>query len=403
MCCSVIWIGMDNGCSKASMETQETLKSHLPGRTLLPLLFCLASTFMNTNPASADMPPDLEAQVDKLVATEMQQQGTPGVAVGIFHAGEPVMVKGYGHSNLELQAAVKPETMFQSASVGKQFTAVAVMLQVEAGRLDLDASIRKYFSDAPESWQPVTIRQLLTHTSGIADYFEAMGSNGIKAFDVRRDYDPDELRQIFYQLPFDFPPGSDYHYSNTGYALLGFLVKKVSGQFYGDVLEEQVFQPLGMHTAGVISEANIVPNRADGYQRVDGEVKNQDWYAPLVNSTADGALHLSLLDYLGWDRGLRERVILSHESWDQIYTPVRLNDGSHYPYGFGWNIAESQGQPWYHHSGSSQGFKVYFSRYLGNDVSIVVLTNLYDNEPRSYVNGIARIIDPAMGQLPLED
>jgi len=369
----------------------------------MPLLFCLMLAGLKTLPAWAELPTDLEAQVDALVATEMQLQETPGVAVGIFQAGEPVLMKGYGYSNLELQVPVTPETVFQSASVGKQFTAVAVMLQVEAGRLDLDASIRTYFSDAPERWQPVTIRQLLTHTSGIADYFEAMGKNGIEAFDVRHDYDPDELRKIFYQLPFDFTPGSQYSYSNTGYALLGFLVKQVAGKFYGEVLEEQVFKPLGMHTAGVISEANIVPNRADGYQLVDGEIKNQEWYAPMVNTTADGALHLSLLDYLAWDRGLRQRRVLSNESWDAIYRPVRLNDGSLYPYGFGWNIAESQGQPWYHHSGSSQGFRLFFSRHLANDVSIVVLTNLYDNEPRRYVNGITQIIDPAMGQLGVED
>ncbi len=386
------------------MNPETQVKPALQSRLLMiPLLFCLAFTATNLLPVMADMPADLEVRVDEFMSSEMQLLQTPGVAVGIFRAGEPVLMKGYGYSNLELQVPVKPETVFQSASVGKQFTAVAVMLQVEAGRLDLDASIHNYFTDAPDSWQPVTIRQLLTHTSGIADYFEGMGSNGIEAFDVRHDYDPDELRLIFYQLPFDFPPGSDYHYSNTGYALLGFLVKQVSGKFYGDVLEEQVFKPLGMNTAGVISEANIVPNRADGYQLVDGEIKNQEWYAPMVNTTADGALHLSLLDYLAWDRGLRERTILSDASWDAIYTPVRLNDGSEYPYGFGWNIAESQGQPWYHHSGSSQGFRLFISRYLANEVTIVVLTNLYDNEPRRYVNGIARIIDPAMGQLPVDD
>jgi len=289
--------------------------------------------------------------------------------------------------------------VFQSASVGKQFAAVAVMLQVEDGKLALDDSIRKYFPDAPQSWQPITIRHLLTHTSGIADYFDAMGQNGIEAFDLRRDYDPAELRQIFYQLPLDFPAGTDWHYSNTGYALLGFLVRRVSGEFYGDVLRERVFKPLGMPTARVISEADIVPNRAAGYQLINGEIKNQEWYAPKVNSTADGALYLSLLDYLAWERGLRRRAILSSQSWDEIYTPVKLSAGREYPYGFGWDINQSQGQPWYHHSGSSQGFHLYISRYLAKDLTIVVLTNLYDDDPVRIVDGIAEIIDPNMAKV----
>jgi len=341
----------------------------------------------------------LEDQVDHFVRTEMQQKKIPGVAIGIFQRGEVLLSKGYGYANLEHRVPVTPATVFQSASIGKQFTAVAVMLQVDDGKLSLDDSIRKFFPDAPESWQPITIRHLLTHTSGIADYFEAMGTNGIAAFDFRRDYDPDELRRIFYELPLDFEAGSDWHYSNTGYALLGFLVRRLSGRFYGDELRERVFKPLGMETAQVISEADIVPNRAAGYQLVDGEIKNQEWYAPMVNTTADGALYLSLRDYLAWDRGLRKRAILSSESWDEIYTPVKLSGDREYPYGFGWKIGQSQGLPWYHHSGSSQGFHLYISRYLSGELTIVVLTNLYEDEPRRFVDGIAEIMDPQIAKV----
>lgn len=342
---------------------------------------------------------NLEDKVDHFIRTEMQQQKIPGVAIGIFRRGEVLLSKGYGYANLEHRVPVTPETVFQSASIGKQFTAVAVMLQVDDGKLSLDDSIRKYFPDAPESWQAITIRHLLTHTSGIADYFEAMGTNGIEAFDLRRDYAPDELRQIFYELPLDFEAGTDWHYSNTGYALLGFLVRRVSGRFYGDELQERVFKPLGMRTARVISEADIVPNRAAGYQLIEGEIKNQEWYAPMVNTTGDGALYLSLRDYLAWDRGLRTRAILSPESWDAIYTPVRLSGNREYPYGFGWNIGQSQGMPWYHHSGSSQGFHLYISRYLSGDLTIVVLTNLYEDEPRRFVDGIAEIMDPKIAKV----
>ena len=350
---------------------------------------------------------DVETRIDAFVSAEMQREHVPGVAVGVFSKGEVLVARGYGFANVEYRVPVTAETVFQTASVGKQFTAVAVMLQVEAGRLGLDESIRAYFPDAPTSWQAITVRHLLTHTSGIPDYFDGLGPDQTQEFDLRRDYTEDELRQAFYRLPLEFEPGARWHYSNSGYALLGFLVRRVSGHFYGDVLAERVFRPLGMTTARVISESDIVPNRAAGYRLVDGELKNQEWYAPMVNTTADGSLYLSLLDYLAWDRGLRAGAILKPDSWAQVCAPVRLNSGRQYPYGFGWFIDQSKGQPWYRHSGSSQGFRTYISRALADDLTIVVLTNLIEAEPARFVDGIASIIDPGLAvirpMLPVAD
>lgn len=362
------------------------------------LHFSLLAMTISIAPLPVAMAADLQQRIDELVASQMQEQKIPGVAVGVFAGGEPILMKGYGFADVEHRAPVTPASVFHSASVGKQFTAVAIMLLVEDGKLGLDSSIRTYFPDAPPSWQPVTIRHLLTHTSGIADYFDAMGTNGIEAYDSRRDYAPDELRGIFYTLPLVFEAGADFSYSNTGYALLGFLIQEVSGRFYGELLRERVFTPLGMPTAAVVSESDIVPGRVAGYELVDGELKNEEWYAP-TNNTADGALYLSLLDYLAWDRALRERAILSDASWDEVYSAVRLNDGRQYPYGFGWNIDASQGAPWYHHSGGWLGFNLLVSRYLAHDLTIVVLSNLDLAEPAAIVDGIAGIIDPGMAQL----
>jgi len=339
---------------------------------------------------------DFESRVDEFVSAEMLREKVPGVAIGIFQHGEIVLAKGYGYSNIELQVPVSDKTMFQSGSVGKQFTAVAVMLQVQDGKLDLDESITNYFPDAPASWGPITVRNLLNHTSGIPDYsFEEMAGGGV-ALDRRHDYSEEQMRQNFYTLPLEFEAGSRWKYSNTGYALLGFLVHQVSGQFYGDVLAERVFKPLGMPSARVISEQDIVMNRAAGYEMVDGQIKNQEWYAPPFNTMADGSLYLSLLDYLAWDRGLRAGAILTPESWKQVYTPARLSSGKTYPYGFGWFIDESKGAPWYRHSGSWQGFKTFFSRYLADDLAIVVLANLSEATPWRFIDGISGIIDPQL-------
>ena len=148
------------------------------------------------------------------------------------------------------------------------------------------------------------MRHLLTHTSGIPDY------EGSDALDFRRDYTEEELAKLAFGLKPEFPPGARWNYSNTGYVLLGIIVGKASGRFYGDLLAERVFAPLGMKTARIISEEDIVPNRAAGYRLVDGELKNQEWVAPRLNTTADGSLYLSVLDLVAWDRGLRAGAVL---------------------------------------------------------------------------------------------
>ena len=350
-------------------------------------------------PIASRAPPRWMEDVDRFVRAEMQRQKVPGVAIGIASNGEVIAANGFGESNVELAVPVTPQTIFQSGSVGKQFTAVAVMLQVEDGKLALDDPVTKYLPGAPDSWRRITIRHLLTHTSGIPDYTESLADQGPQGINFRRDYTEEELTQAAFKLPLEFEPGSRWKYSNTGYLLLGVVIRRVSGQFYGDVLKERVFTPLGMKTARIISEEDIVPNRAAGYRLVNGELKNQEWVAPSLNTTADGALYLSTLDFLAWDRGLRSQAILKPQSWAAIYTPVTLKSGKTYPYGFGWFLDQSGGKPWYRHSGSWQGFRTYISRYLGDDLTIIVLTNLAEARPHRFVDGITDIIDPKLAKI----
>ncbi len=360
---------------------------------LLAILFlappCVAADAPDAAAVRARMP-----QIDALVLAEMQRQKIPGVAVGIVSHGQVVAAKGYGDANVELAVPVQADTVFQSGSLGKQFTAVAVMLQVEAGRLRLDDPLTRYFTDAPDSWRSITVRNLLNHTSGITDYTDE--HDGKAGVDYRRDYSEEELTKLAYTLPIQFPAGSRWHYSNTGYLLLGALIRKVSGRFYGDLLQEQVFGPLQMHSARIVSEADIVKNRAAGYRLVKGELKNQEWVAPALNTTADGALYISVQDYIAWDRGLRAGALLRPESWAQVYKPVKLTDGSSYPYGFGWDVASWNGKPWYHHSGAWQGFETYITRYLADDLTLVVLTNLAECSPERIADGIAQLIDKGL-------
>jgi CubicO group peptidase (beta-lactamase class C family) len=254
--------------------------------------------------------------------------------------------------------------------------------------------VTKFFPDAPAAWQAITVRHLLTHTSGIPDYEDV--ESGPAYVDLRRDYSEEELARFAFKLTLDFPAGSRWNYSNTGYVLLGVIIRKASGQFYGDLLRERVFGPLGMTTARVISEADIVPNRAAGYRLDKGDLKNQQWVSPTLNTTADGALYLSVQDLIAWDKGLRSGAILDSKSWAQVYDPVRLSSGDAYPYGFGWFVDTVNGNRLLHHSGAWQGFRAKISRYLGEDLTIIVLANLAEADPARFVDGIAGVFDPAL-------
>ncbi|QSQ13973.1 serine hydrolase domain-containing protein [Myxococcus landrumensis] len=335
----------------------------------------------------------LQARLDAFIRAEQQRQGVVGLAVGVVHKGKVVLAKGYGSANLEHAVPVTADTLFQSGSLGKQFTAMAVMAQVEAGRVSLSDSITKHFPDAPASWAPITVRHLLTHTSGIQDLEGKL--------DARKDYTDEELARYIYALPLEFEPGVRWGYSNSGYVLLGILVNRVAGKFYGDVLAEQVFRPAGMKTARGISEDDIVPHRSSGYRRVGEAVKHQTWVSPSLNTTADGSLYFSVKDMVAWDAAVERRALLREESWREILSPVKLNSGSTQPYGFGWEVLERAGQPLHKHTGAWQGFRTAYARFIGERLSIVVLANTEQALPSRFVEGLAALVNPALAVPPL--
>ena len=335
----------------------------------------------------------VESRVDAFVRGEMQRQKIPGVSLAVIKDGKAVLVKGYGLANIEHQVPVKPETIFQSGSVGKQFTAMAVMLLVDEGKIGLDDKIGKYLGDVPDSWRTITIRHLLTHTGGLTDYPDD--------FDFRRDYTEDELLTRAKAIPVAFAPGEKWQYSNLAYVTLGIIIHKVSGKFYGDFLQERVFKPLGMTTTRIISEADIVANRAGGYRLVKGEVKNQDWVSPTLNTTADGALYLTALDMIKWDDALANGKLLSKAGYDAMWSPVKLASGKTHPYGLGWAVTTVNGRRLVEHGGSWQGFKAFIARYVDGKLTVIVFANLAQADPGQLAHGVAAIFDPETIPKPL--
>src|SRR5262249_40311225 len=241
-------------------------------------------------------------------------------------------------------------------------------------------------------WKNITVRHLLTHTAGTTDY--------PTDFDFRRDYTEDDLLKRAESIPLAFQPGQKWSYSNLGYVLLGILIHKVSGQFYGDFLQEHVFGPLGMTTARIISEADIVPNRAAGYRLVKGELKNQDWVSPTLNRTADGALYLTVYDMAKWDAALYTEKLLRKSSLEQMWSPVQLNDGKTFPYGFGWSLGEVRGHHIIEHGGAWQGFKSQIARYVDDKLTVVVFANLAQANPARIAHGVAAIYNPDLAPVP---
>jgi CubicO group peptidase (beta-lactamase class C family) len=328
-------------------------------------------------------------EVDDYVAVEIERQKIPGISIAVLRDGEIVKARGYGLANVEHDVPATERTIFQSGSLGKQFTAALVMLLVEEGKLALDDRLVEHIDGAPDAWRDITVRHLLTHTSGL--------SNAVyEKIDLRRDYTEGELTREIAALPLDFAPGDRWSYSNSGYVMLGVLIGEVTGTFYGDLLRQKIFEPIGMATARVISEADIVPNRAAGYRLVDGELKNQDWVSPLLNTTADGALYVTALDMAEWEAALAKNELLKPESLRLTWTPVTLNDGSTADYGLGWDVTEMRGHRVIQHGGRWQGFASHIARYVDDGLTVVVLTNLSQANPARIAVGIAGLYEPKL-------
>jgi CubicO group peptidase (beta-lactamase class C family) len=323
--------------------------------------------------------------VDNYFRAEMTKQRIPGLALLVSRGGQVIRAQGYGLANVELQVPVKPETIFQSGSIGKQFTATAVMMLVEEGKIGLGDPLTKYFPGAPPSWKEVTIRELLSHTAGFTDY--------PKNFDMRRDYTEAEQLKIVESIPLAFAPGTSWSYSNLGFLTLGILIHKVTGEFYGDFLQEHIFQPLDMQTTRIISEADIVPNRSAGYRLVKGELKNQEWVSPTVNTTADGSLYFSIMNLAKWDASLYTEKLLKRSSLDEMWTVAKLNNGQPNSghYGFGWFVVTKNGHRVVEHEGSRQGFETQISRFVDDKLTVVVLTNLEDAKPEVFADRVAEM------------
>ncbi len=328
--------------------------------------------------------------IDDYIAKQMQRQQIPGLSLAVVQDGRTLKLQGYGFADLELKAAVTPDTVFEIGSMTKQFVAVAIMTLVEQGKVGLDDSPAKYLPDLPSAWRAVTIRQLLTHTSGIPDFEEVLGYGAYRI--------PTTAEQLIAKVadrPMDFPPGTGWHYSNTGYYLLGLIVEKASGEPYVTVIEKRILGPAGMTRTRSSTPAEIIAGRASGYALEGGRVENRDPVQPTAVGGA-GDLVSTVGDLVRWNSFLDAHSVLSNESYAKIWTDQPLADGSLSGYGFGWFVTPVRGHRAQEHSGGTAGFSSDILRLPDDRVTVIVLTNTYSANPVAIASHIARLLVPSL-------
>jgi len=353
-------------------------------RSVLSSAALLIAWGLAAGPAAAD-------KVDDYVRRQMRGRNVPGVSVAVVQEGKVAKIRGYGLANVELAVPATAETVYQLASVTKQFTATAVMMLVEEGKIDLDETITRYLEGLPAAWGEVTVRHLLNHTSGIKSY------TGLPDFakSFRKDYTKDELIRLVADLPLEFAPGERFSYNNTGYFLLGMLIEKVSGKEYGTFLKERIFDPLGMTRTRVNDLTAVIPNRATGYGWSPKGLRNGEYVSP-TQPYAAGALVSTVTDLVKWDAALDGERLLKRATLLRMWRPTRLNDGKTHDYGFGWSLGLYRTRPRVHHGGGIPGFSTYVARYPEERLTVIVLANSETANAGSLADGIAAFYIPAL-------
>lgn len=318
--------------------------------------------------------------VDRFVAAEMARKHIPGVSIAVVRAGKVVTARGYGVGDLENGVPVTPTTAFKIGSVSKQFLASGIMLLAQDGKLGVDDPVSKYYPNAPASWSGITLRHLLTHTSGVLREGPAFDPLQVQA-------DSMVVRSAF-ERPLDYPTGSKYQYCNVCYFTLADIIARVSGKPWDVFLAERVFRPLGMTATRTTTVTDLVPHRARGYTWRDSAYVNAPEYLALRPS---GAFLSTVLDLAKWDAALYGDRVLTTASRQAMWTPTPLTDGKTSGYGFGWTLDSLDGRWHVHHGGSLPGFRAELARFPNDSLTVIVLTNADDARPDQIATGIARI------------
>ncbi len=317
-------------------------------------------------------------------------------AILIALDGKTIVSKGYGMANVELDVPNTPKTVFRLASITKQFTATAIMMLQERGKLNINDNACKYLADCPTAWQTITIRHLLTMTHGIPGV-SALELGALRGLPVPWD----QWLEATGKKPLDFTPGENFKYSNSGYTLLGFIIERVSGKLYGDFLQENIFTPLEMKQTGYEDPLRIIKNRATGYRQLPGDPITNVPYAEIIRLYSAGGIYSTTEDLLLWDKALYTEKLLSKKSIDEMFTPFKeMYPGKSYAYG--WWTSQKFGRQEIAHGGNLAGFITYLARFPSDRVTVIVLSNNGRGSSGKISNVLSAIVFGAAYEIPKE-
>jgi len=334
--------------------------------------------------------------LDTYIADEMERKRIPGLSLAIVEDGKTVIEKSYGFANAELRVPATSETVYEIGSITKSFTAVAILMLAQAGRLSVDDPITKYRAGLPEPWTAITLRHLLTHTSGIQNWWLDWD---------RRDLTPEIVAESIFGPALQWPAGSAADDCDANFNLLGMVIHQLTGAPYDVFLHEKIFAPLGMTATRHNDVSAIIPNRANGYDRRDEQLINAfriRWnninLSPSVPANgANGSLLSTLTDTLVWDAALADERLLPQSVLQPMFTPVTLNDDTQAPFGFGSEVENYQGHKLVALNGGTAGFTTSISRFVNDALSVIILTN-QDSKPWDMCKEVAVLFDPALAE-----
>lgn len=346
------------------------------------LILGLAVISLLSTPAFAD-------KVDDYIKAQMAERHVPGAAVAVIQKGRVVKMKGYGMASVEFDAPVTVDTVFEIGSVSKQMTAAAILLLVEDGKVKLDEKISAYLPNTPESWKDVTVRNLLTHSSGIKSY------TSLEGFELSRRMNVNQFIAKLAAHPLEFTPGERNIYSNSGFNLLALIVESRSGMKYIEFMRKRIFGPLGMTKTTDRDPQFIVKNRANGYEWETDHLAGRD--ASLTDLTGAGSIVSTIGDMVKWSKAVGSETFLKQSSRTEWWKKFIFNNGKESPYGFGWRISEIRGHKLIGHTGQTAGFGSAHFRYPADDTMVIALTNIGENGVGGAIAaGVAKLYIPTM-------
>ncbi len=344
----------------------------------------------NTANATSDtlLDDSLRAEIRTYAQSRITEGPLVGLAVGIVQDGVVLGLETFGYADLAAERQIETDTRFQIASLSKQFAAVSVMMLVEEGKVGLEDEIGSILPSLPQAWHGITVRQLLSHTSGILDYAEFENIREVYQVDTPRK----KILEYFFANELEFTPGTQWKYSNSAYYLVGMIVESIAEQSYANFLQSRIFDPLGMTSTYLDPVQNADPKRAIGYDVNDGVFTPSTYNSPSWSFAAGGILS-SVEDLALWNASLDKAELLSEESLGQMWSQHVLDSGDLAKYGLGWELNQaSSGLQFVFHRGNKPGFSATMARVRNHDLSLIILSNRTEGESARIMDGIGKLL-----------